>query len=75
MPVWFGCDVGKEYHRTMAVMDSGLFDYESVYNTSKTLTKKERLEYGESLMTVSSTTGKGDTVGKCELPSSLLRFF
>jgi len=50
-PVWFGCDVGKEYHRSLAVMDTGLFDYESVYKTTTTLTKKERLEYGQSLMT------------------------
>ena len=68
MPVWFGCDVGKEYHRAMAVMDAGLFDYESVYNSSKTLTKKERLEYGESLMTVgTATAGKMAPVGNSAL--------
>ena len=56
--MWFGCDVGKEYHRSLAVMDTGLFDYESVYKTTTTLTKKERLEYGQSLMTVSVGRGR-----------------
>ena len=36
-PVWFGCDVGKESHRDMAVMDTELLDYELVYATPPSL--------------------------------------
>ena len=28
-PVWFGCDVGKHFHRDLGVMDIDLFDYNS----------------------------------------------
>ena len=49
--VWFGCDVGKHFDRTMAVMDTELFDYELVYGTKPTLGKEARLRYGDSLMT------------------------
>lgn len=51
--MWFGCDVGKEHHRSLAVMDSELYDYESIYKTRPTMNKRERLDYGQSLMTVS----------------------
>jgi bleomycin hydrolase len=50
-PVWFGCDVGKEFHRKLSVMDTNLYDYESVYGTSPGMSKEDRLRYGESLMT------------------------
>lgn len=49
--VWFGCDVGKELDRKLGVMDHGLFDYDLVLDTKIELTKGERLDYGESLMT------------------------
>jgi len=32
--VWFGCDVGKMMRRDMGIWDAGLYDYESVYDTS-----------------------------------------
>ena len=49
--VWFGCDVGKMFHRDLGVMDTSLYDYESVLNTQFNMDKKTRLEYGDSLMT------------------------
>ena len=49
--VWFGCDVGKHFSRTMAVMDTNLFDYDLVYGTKPTMDKVTRLKYGDSLMT------------------------
>ena len=27
-PVWFGCDVGKMFHRDVGVMDTKLYNYE-----------------------------------------------
>jgi bleomycin hydrolase len=50
-PVWFGCDVGKYLDRELGWMDDDLFNYELVYGSTPKLTKAERLDYGESLMT------------------------
>ena len=50
-PVWFGCDVGKHFHRDLGIMDTDLFDYEMFYNTDFKMNKAERLEYGQSQMT------------------------
>ncbi len=49
--VWFGCDVGKMFHRTLGVMDIDLYDYESIFETNFQMDKSKRLEYGDSLMT------------------------
>ncbi len=50
-PVWFGCDTGKMMDRDAGLWDKELFDYPGVYNTEFSLTKAERLVYGESAMT------------------------
>ena len=50
-PVWHGCDVGKYFHRDIGVMDTELYDYETIYNTTFDLDKAERMNYGESQMT------------------------
>ncbi len=50
-PVWFGCDVGKMLDRDGGIMDSRLFDYEGTLGVPFTMTKGERLDYGESRMT------------------------
>jgi bleomycin hydrolase len=50
-PVWFGCDVGKMMRRDMGIWDAGLYDYESVYDTSFELPKADRLRYHQTLMT------------------------
>ena len=50
-PVWFGCDVGKHFHRSLGVMDMELFDFDLFYGTSFPMTKADRLEYGDSQMT------------------------
>ena len=50
-PVWFGCDVGKYLDRDSGWMDNEMFNYELVYGSGSGLTKAERLDYGESLMT------------------------
>ena len=50
-PVWFGCDVGKYFHRNLGVMDTNLFDYNSFYGSGFKMDKSQRLEYGQSMMT------------------------
>lgn len=49
--VWFGCDVGKHFHRDLGIMDTALYDYELVYGTGPGMDKAQRLDYGESQMT------------------------
>ncbi len=50
-PVWFGCDVGKHFHRDFGVMDMDLYDYELFYGVPMGMDKSTRLEYGDSMMT------------------------
>ena len=50
-PVWFGCDVGKRSFRDGGLMDTGIYDVETLFDTDFPMTKAERLEYGQSLMT------------------------
>ncbi len=50
-PVWFGCDVGKHFHRNLGVMDMDILDFELFYSTNFPMTKADRLEYGDSQMT------------------------
>ena len=50
-PVWFGCDVGKHSDRDTGVMDLDIRSLETLLDTQFTMTKAERLYYGQSLMT------------------------
>lgn len=50
-PVWFGCDVGKELGRENGKMDLNNYNKEELFGTKFTMTKGERVEYGQSLMT------------------------
>lgn len=50
-PVWFGCDVGKMLDREAGIMDDKAYDYESTLGENIELTKAQRLDYGESLLT------------------------
>lgn len=49
-PVWFGCDVGKRSNRD-GIMDLDLYQVETLFGTSFGMTKAERLDYGQSVMT------------------------
>ncbi|ETO35647.1 Bleomycin hydrolase-like protein [Reticulomyxa filosa] len=51
IPVWFGCQVGKEYNSEKGILDVKQFDYELLFDTEFTMTKAQRLLYGDSLMT------------------------
>ncbi|KAJ2367887.1 bleomycin hydrolase [Coemansia sp. RSA 2607] len=50
-PVWFGCDVGKFLSRSKGLNDPEVIDFKTAFGFGFGLTKAERLEYGESLMT------------------------
>lgn len=49
-PVWFGCDVGKHSNRQDGRMDLELYNYETLFDTAFTMTKEQRLLYGQSKM-------------------------
>jgi len=50
-PVWFGCDVGQFLHSKTNIMDDKLFNIEESLGIKFGLNKRERIEYGDSLMT------------------------
>lgn len=50
-PVWFGCDVAPQMLRKDGLWAADLLDLGGVYGTDLTMTKENRVRYGESLMT------------------------
>ncbi len=53
--VWFGSDVGQYCDRLSGKMSKEIFNLENLFSTEFPLTKAERLDYGESLMTHAMT--------------------
>lgn len=53
LPVWFGCDVDQSYLRDEGVMDTAALDLDGLFGfpVEGCLSRAERLDYGESLMT------------------------
>lgn len=49
--VWFGCDVGQFSERSQGVMDTAIYDYDLLFDLEPGLSKKERLDYKDSLLT------------------------
>lgn len=49
--VWFGCDVGQSSQRQDGIMSLDIYDVNDTFDTSFDMTKAERLDFGESLMT------------------------
>ncbi|MEY8311101.1 C1 family peptidase [Oscillospiraceae bacterium 42-9] len=50
-PVWFGCDVGKCSIREGGIMDLNILRPDALFGTGFGMTKAQRLDYGDSLMT------------------------
>lgn len=50
-PVWFGCDVGQRHVRELGILDTRSIAVDKLFGTGFPMTKEERLDYGESLMT------------------------
>lgn len=49
--VWFGCDVGQSSTRDSGIMAIEAFDVDNLFDISFEMSKAERLDYGESMMT------------------------
>lgn len=49
--VWFGCDVAQDFNRKEGIMDSALFDYEKAFGFPIHMSKAERLDYSDGLLT------------------------
>lgn len=50
-PVWFGCDVGQASLRDGGILDLEAVKADELFGTSFGMTKAQRLDYGDSLMT------------------------
>lgn len=49
--VWFGSDVGQESDRKKGIMDTHLYHQGELFGVDFSMSKAERLDYGESMMT------------------------
>lgn len=49
--VWFGSDVGQESDRKKGIMDTNLYHQDELFDIDFSMSKAERLDYGESMMT------------------------
>ncbi|GEK27999.1 C1 family peptidase [Furfurilactobacillus siliginis] len=49
--VWFGCDVGQSSDRKAGIMDTKVYAKDELFDVDFSMSKAERLDYGESLMT------------------------
>jgi len=50
-PVWFGCDVDQQFHAKSCAMDFNLTNKLELFNIDFSLSKEDRLNYKDSLMT------------------------
>lgn len=50
-PVWFSCDVSRQFSFQNAVWDEGLVDTDGLYGIDSTMSKEERFTSGESAPT------------------------
>ncbi len=51
IPVWMGCDVGKEMDRKRGLWDANLFDVEGLYGIEYGMDKADRLRHNQTMMT------------------------
>ena len=51
LPVWMGCDVGKQMHRKRGLWDSNLYDLQGLYGFQYGMDKRDRLIHGQTVMT------------------------
>jgi bleomycin hydrolase len=51
LPVWMGCDVGKQMHRQRGLWDAKLFDFAELYGTEFKMNRADRLRFGQTMMT------------------------
>lgn len=51
IPVWMGCDVGKEMDRKRGLWDADLFGVEGLYGVEYGMDKADRLRHNQTMMT------------------------
>ena len=51
IPVWMGCDVGKNMARKRGLWDADLYDLEGLYGVEFGMEKADRLRFGQTMMT------------------------
>jgi len=51
IPVWMGCDVGKNMARKRGLWDAELYDLEGLYGIQFGMEKADRLRFGQTMMT------------------------
>ena len=51
IPVWMGCDVGKQMDRKRGLWDANLFETNELYGVEYGMAKADRLRYGQTMMT------------------------
>ena len=51
VPVWMGCDVGKEMDRKGGYWDANLFNVSELYGVEYGMNKENRLRHGQTMMT------------------------
>lgn len=73
-PVWFGSDVGQFLHSKSSIMDRRVFDIEEYLGVKFGLNKRERIDYGESLMThamvITGFNERGGIVSRWDIENS-----
>lgn len=47
-PLYFACDIGKDNYGAKGILETGIYDYNSVYGFDVSLTKRERILYRDS---------------------------
>ena len=51
VPVWMGCDVGKNMARKRGLWDAELYDLQGLYGIQFGMEKADRLRFGQTMMT------------------------
>ena len=51
LPVWMGCDVGKQMDRKRGLWDANLFETSELYGVNYGMNKADRLRHGQIMMT------------------------
>lgn len=49
--VWFGCDVGQDSERKAGILDTAIFDYDKAFGFPVHLSKADRLDYKDGMLT------------------------
>lgn len=51
LPVWMGCDVGKQFYRVGGIWDISVYEHQQLYGVNYGMDKANRLRHNQTLMT------------------------